>query len=316
MERGRLSEELKNGLKAELDSLNAEAEEEKTVIYYRWYYKDDQKTFGIEETRNVPGVRWLLYNTALANQGKFFFSVNREDLEVVPEDPTRPRIGPFAPPVPPKGSVPDTAVKNISQYRKYKVETFTKALKTVVEQAKRNKAPLIGEIYCRWHFTDFHLQNKKYEVITRDNTQPVRDLYTEYLVRYPNQFWVSFNIKDMEIQDIDGIRRPKQGASELTVIGPSTSASTGSAASSSAAASTSTAGTGQTQPKPSPDGGSATKKRKSGSTAPSTVSKPPHESTTSGSTEGSGSAHTQQSPTEEPAKKKVKKEDKPQEEKK
>ena len=150
-------------------------------------------------------------------------------------------------------------------------------------------------------------------------SQPVKDLFKEYLVRYPNQFWVSDKAEDMQLRDVGGIQRPIQGLGLPKVEGPSgesTSGSTGSAASSSAAASTSTAGTGQTQPKPSPDGGSATKKRKSGSTAPSTVSKPPQESTTSGSTKGSGSTQTSQSPTEEPAKKKVKKEDKPQEEKK
>ena len=71
VEMGRLSEKLKNDLRLVIEMLNSEDNQERTMIHYRWYYKDDQKTFGIEETRNVPGVRWLLYETALENPGKF-----------------------------------------------------------------------------------------------------------------------------------------------------------------------------------------------------------------------------------------------------
>ena len=313
-ERRKLIDQFDKDLKERVNCQNVEDKEQTTLIHYRWHYNDDYQTnYGIPNVANCPNVRLFLFETARKNPGRFFFSIDIQDLKVDPKDLTRPRIGPYAPPVPRRGSWNSSHA--IAASRTYKLETFDKRLAEAVAEATKKKNTGTDQIHYRWHFTYMKIPTAR-QVRNCVYSQPVKDLFTEYLIKYPNQFWVSLDASDLQLRDIDGIQRPIQGSDLPRVEGSNILWSPGSATDPSATASTSTAGTGQTQPKPSPDGGSATKKRKSGSTAPSTVSKPPQESTTADSKDGSGSTQTSQSPTDEPAKKKVKKEDKPQEEKK
>ena len=202
----------------------------------------------------------------------FFYSVDPQDLVI---DPTsgRPRIGEYAPAVPAKGSTALTP-KVIAGRNKTRTKFYDR-LKDVVALAEQENQPSAGKIYFRWHYTD----PKKppfYDVINRDNTQAVRDLFTEYRVKYPNKFWVSCNAKDLDIKKIDGIFRPEQGPLLPTGVDTSTSSSTASAA-----ASVSTAGTGQIHDPPLPTGQPATKKVKPSSTVSVAPGSPPA-TTTSG----------------------------------
>ena len=130
-------------------------------------------------------------------------------------------------------------------------------MKAAVTLAEQNNQPFTGQIHYRWHFTDAPKTLPR-DVITVDNIQAVRDLLTEYLVRYPNQIWVSFDRLDVELEWIGLLYRPEQGTLLPTGEGPSTS---GSAALTVALASS--AGTGQTRDRPLPTGQPATKKFKS-----------------------------------------------------
>ena len=206
------------------------------VLYYRWHYSDSGEDDSIQTVANRPSMRWLLYTTALQtdNIGKFFYSTNQEDLVVDPTDPTRPRIGPYAPPI--RTSADVTMTQQIRFARVGNITTFERRLKAAVAKAKKNNEPFSGKIHCRWYFTDMQQPTER-EVKSHDNTQTVRDLFTEYQVRYPNQFWASCNEQDMVFRLIDGIRRPQQGLLLPTGEGPRTLG-----ASASAASSTSTAG--------------------------------------------------------------------------
>ena len=149
-------------------------------IYYRWYYSDDSEDYGVHRVANGPRIRWLLYTTARENPGMFFYRIHQQDLAINPMAGT-PRIGPFAPPIPPKSKVPFD--KAITRARKRTIDAFNKRLKDAVDLAEQDNA---GKIHCRCHFTD--PKNPISRVVTtKDNTQAVRDLLTEYLVKYPNQ---------------------------------------------------------------------------------------------------------------------------------
>ena len=234
-------------------------------IYYRWHYSDDSEDYGIHQVVNRPSTRWHLYTTGLENPGMFFYSINILDLVVDPTDPTRPRIGPYAPPIPSAGTV--TMTQSLKNARINTLSNFDKRLTAAVASAKKNNQPATGKIHCRWHFTDMQQPRPK-PVKTIDNTQAVRDVLTEYRVKYPNQLWISCNEKDMNLTLINGIYRPQQGTLLPTIESPSTLGSTASAT-----ASTITAGTGQTHDPPLPTGQPATKKLKSyaGTTKPTMV---------------------------------------------
>ena len=188
------------------------------VLYYRWHYSDSGEDDSIQTVANRPSMRWLLYTTALANPGMFFYSIHQQDLVIGPTAGTQ-RMGPFAPPIPTPDSV--TLIEEIRKARRNNIRTFNKRLEAVVASAKKNNQAYIGKIHCRWYFTDVQQPTVR-EVMTCDNTQPVRDLLTEYLVKYPNQFWASWNAQDMVLRFVDGIERPEQGSLLPTVEGPST----------------------------------------------------------------------------------------------
>ena len=101
---------------------SAEDREETTRIHYRWYYKDDETGTECHHTDNCPGVRWHLFTTAEKNWGRFFFSTDEQDLLIDEKDPTRPRIGPYAPPVPRRGSWNSSHA--ITAIRLYKLKSF------------------------------------------------------------------------------------------------------------------------------------------------------------------------------------------------
>ena len=249
-ERNRLQERIQDIL---IDPRKEELDE--GVIYYRWHYSDDTHDYGIQPVANGPRMRWLLVSTGVENRDMFFYSVDPQDLVIDPMAGT-PRIGRFAPMIPWKSALPlDNC---IIKARKRTMDDFDLRLAAADDEALQNHQPAIGQIHCRWHFTD---PQKTYprKVITRDNTQAIRDLFTEYLVKYPNQFWVSCHRPDLELRWVGFLKRPIQGPLLPTGVNPST---TGSSAS--AAASTSTAGTGQTHDPPLPTDLPATKKFKSG----------------------------------------------------
>ena len=258
-------------------------------IYYRWHYSDDSEDYGIEQLRNGPRIRWLLYTTGLENPGMFFYSINEEDLAIDPTAGT-PRIGPYAPPIPAKGSTNLTL--EIRNARTKIRSDFDNELAVANETARQNNDTGAGKIYCRWHFTDMK-RHIIHPVIPCINTQPVRDLLTEYLVRYPNQFWVSFDEQDMLDREVDSVKRPKQGLLLPTGVGPSTlDLATLATPATSAAASVSTTGTGLTHDPPLPTEEPATKKAKSnaGTTKPTMVFiNYPVEA--SGSSAGTGPTH-------------------------
>lgn len=235
-------------------------EVDEKFIHYRWHYGDDSEEYDIETLRNGPRIRWLLYSTGIENPGMFFYSINEEDLAINPAAGT-PRIGPFAPPVPAKGSV--NLPEPVTKARKRTMNDFDQRLKDAVALAKQNNQHATGKIYCRWHFTDPKKPTIFY-VINRDNTEAVRDVMTEFRVRYPNGFWVSCNAKDLDIKEINGIYRPDQGpllpGGEVPLIWAST------------------AGTGQTHDPPLPTGQPATKKAKPSATV--SVPPPPTGTTT------------------------------------
>ena len=227
-----------------------ESELDEGWIYYRWYYSDDSEDYGIVPLRNGPRIRWLLYTTGLQNPGMFFYSINQQDLAINPAAGL-PRIGPYAPPVPAKGSL---VTNNLIWYARKKLrKDFDYQVAVANDTAKKNNDTGAGKIYCTWHFTDMVIPTV-HPVIPLNNTQAIRDLLTENMVRYPNQFYVSCDEQDMALRVIDGVNRPERGVPLPTGVGPSTVDATAPA---------STAGTGQTHDAPSATGSPATKKHKS-----------------------------------------------------
>ena len=247
--------------KLRVESNQPDEIENEGVIYYRWHYGDGSEDDGIQEVANKPSVRWLLYTTGIENPGMFFYSINQQDLVVNPLAGT-PRIGPYARPVPAKGSL--TMTSRIGEARRKIVKTFEDRLATAEKVALQNNQPAIGKIHYRWHYTDVKNPIPR-PISTRDNTQAVRDVLTEFRVKYPNQLWVSCNLEDMQLQWRNLIYRPEQGTitTDTSIVG-----STASATVSSAAASASTAGTGHTHPAPSPLLKPKTKKVKSAPSQP------------------------------------------------